>query len=103
MKRWRKLKRWRKIRAVMWNLEWSRVRGLTLLARESPATVREVRAASKHINTVKVKKDLLNRRLSEYGLVTPARAQNAVWFFFKKYGSKKLKDNLAGDHQLANQ
>lgn len=30
-------------------------------------------------------------------------AQNAVWFFFKKYRSKKLKDNLVDDNlQLAN-
>ena len=44
-----------------------------------------------------VKEGLSYRRISEYGLVTPARAQNPVWSFFKKYGSKKLKDDLGDD------
>jgi hypothetical protein len=41
---------------------------------------------------VKVDEDLLNRRISKYGLVTPTLDRNDEWSFFKKYGSKKRKD-----------
>jgi hypothetical protein len=40
---------------------------------------------------VNVSEDLLNRQIQDYGLVSPERAKNFVWSFFKKYGSKKLQ------------
>ena len=94
--RWRKLKRGGKTRSV--TCKWTRVRGLSLRTRET-IRLEKLRleklkiTVSKKNNDVMVKEDLLIRRVSEYGLVTPARAQNPVWFFFKKYGSKKLKDD----------
>ena len=42
--------------------------------------------------TVKVSEDVLNRQIQHYGLVSPERVKNVVWCFFKKYGSKKIKD-----------
>ena len=44
-----------------------------------------------------VSEDLLNRQIQDYGLVSPERAKNLVWYFFKKYGTKKINrqdDNL---------
>ena len=40
---------------------------------------------------VHVSEDLLNRQIQDYGLVSPERAKNVVWCFFKKYGSKNLQ------------
>ena len=91
MKRWRKLKRGGKTRSVTCKL--TRVRGLSLWTRETLRLEKLKVTVSKKKNDVMLTEDLLYRRKSEYGLVTPARAQNPVWFFFKKYGSKKLKDD----------
>ncbi len=44
-----------------------------------------------------VSEDLLNRQIQDYGLVSPERAKNLVWSYFKKYESKNLTrghDNL---------
>ena len=32
----------------------------------------------------------MNRHIQDYGLVSPERTKNLVWYFFKKYGTKKL-------------
>ena len=61
-------------------------------------TVAAVRAVSKKTYAVMVKEDMLYKRISEYGLVSPARAQNPVWCFFKKYGYKKNQDHLGDDN-----
>jgi hypothetical protein len=33
--------------------------------------------------------DLLNRHNQDYGLVSPERTKNLVWYFFKKYGTRE--------------
>ena len=71
----------------------------TFIAGTGGATVAAVRVASKKKNAVMVKEDILYKRISEYGLVSPARSYNPVWCFFKKYGCKKHQDHL-GDHNL---
>ncbi len=38
-----------------------------------------------------VSEDLLNRQIQVHGLVSPERAKNNVWFFFRKYNPKKLE------------
>jgi hypothetical protein len=47
-------------------------------------------SAKRHRAAVNVSQDLLNRLIQDYGLVSPERVKNVVWFFFKKFGSKKL-------------
>ena len=42
-------------------------------------TVAAVRSVSKTTNTVMVKEDILYKRISEYGLVSPALSHNPVW------------------------
>ncbi len=69
----------------------------TFIAGTGDPTVAAVRAASKKTYAVMVKEDMLHKRISEYGLVSPARAQNPVWCFFKKYGCKKRLDHLGDD------
>ena len=39
---------------------------------------------------VNVSEDLLNRQTQDCGSVSPEWVKNVVWFFFKKYGSKKI-------------
>jgi hypothetical protein len=54
-------------------------------------TVTQARHSTKrHRAAVNVSEDLLNRLIQDYGLVCPERAKNVVWFFFKKFGSKKV-------------
>jgi hypothetical protein len=54
-------------------------------------TVTQARhSAKRHRAAVNVSEDLLNRLIQDYGLVSPERTKNVVWFFFKKFGSKKL-------------
>jgi hypothetical protein len=61
-------------------------------------TVTEPRNSTKrHRPTENVSEDLLNRHIQVYGLVSPERTKNVVWYFFRKYNSKKLQgrdDNL---------
>ena len=92
MKRWRKLKRVRKTPAIS-NVEMDSGQG-TFIPGTGGATVGEVRADSKKKNTVMVKEDLLHRRISEYRLVTPARAQNPVWFFSGNTVPRSLRTTL---------
>jgi hypothetical protein len=76
----------------------------TFIAGAGDPTVAAVRAASNKTNTVMVKEDILFQRISEYGLVSPARNQNPVWCFFKKYGCKNHQDHLGDDNlQLSTQ
>ena len=65
----------------------------TFIAGTADGTVTDVRHRAKRQRAaVKVSEDVLNRQIQDYGLVSPERAKNVVWCFFKKYGSKKLKD-----------
>jgi hypothetical protein len=41
---------------------------------------------------VNVSEDSLNQQIQDYVLVSSERTKNVVWWFFKKYGCKKLKD-----------
>ena len=67
-------------------------------------SVVSVREDSKKTNVVMVKEDILYKRISEYGLVSPGRAQNPVWCFYQKYGCKKYQDHLGDDNlQLSTQ
>ena len=72
--------------------------GGTFIAGTADTTVTEVRHSTKrHRACENVSEDLLNRRIQDYGLVSPERAKNLVWYFFKKYGTKHLNradDNL---------
>ena len=72
--------------------------GGTFIAGTTDGTVSEVRYSSKRYHTAEnMSEDLLNRHIQDYGLVSPERAKNLVWYFFKKYGTKKLNrqdDNL---------
>ena len=64
----------------------------TLIAGTADGTVPEARHQAKRQRAaVNVSEDLLNRQIQDYGLVSPERAKNVVWSFFKKYGSKKLQ------------
>ena len=63
----------------------------TFIAGTADGTVTEARNSQKHQRAaVNVCEDLLNRQIQDYGLVTPERAKNLVWSYFKKYGSKNL-------------
>ena len=56
--------------------------------------VRGHRSVSKqNIFTGKVAEDQLMGRIDTYGLVTPTKTNNAVWCYFRKYDSKKIKEN----------
>ena len=72
--------------------------GGTFIAGTADGTVSEARYSSKRHRTAEnMSEDLLNRRIQDYGLVSPERAKNLVWYFFKKYGTKQLNrqdDNL---------
>ena len=72
--------------------------GGTFIAGTADGTVSEARYSSKRHRTVEnMSEDLLNRHIQDYGLVSPERAKNLVWYFFKKYGTKQLNrqdDNL---------
>ena len=72
--------------------------GGTFIAGTTDGTVSEVRYSSKRYHTAEnMSEDLLNRHIQDYGLVSPERAKNLVWYFFKKYGTKQLNrqdDNL---------
>ena len=67
-------------------------------ARGGASEVAEARnGAKRQRDVVKVFEDVLNRQIQDYGLVSPERAKNVVWCFFRKFGSKPLKgqdDNL---------
>jgi hypothetical protein len=63
----------------------------TFIAGTADGTVSEARNSQKRQRTtVNVSEDLLNRQIHEYGLVSPERAKNLVWSYFKKYGRKNL-------------
>jgi hypothetical protein len=65
----------------------------TFIVGTADGTVADARHRAKRQRAaVKVSEDVLNRQIQDYGLVSPERATNVVWCFFKKYGSKKLKD-----------
>ena len=70
----------------------------TFIAGTADGTVTEARNSQKRQRTaVNVSEDLLNRQIQDYGLVSPERAKNLVWSYFKKYGRKNLTrghDNL---------
>jgi len=64
----------------------------TFIAGTADGTVTGARHQAKRQRAaVNVSEDLLNRQIQDYGLVSPERAKNFVWSFFKKYGSKKLQ------------
>jgi len=70
----------------------------TFIVGTTDGTVTEVRQSRKRLRAAEnMSEDLLNRHIQDYGLVSPERAKNLVWYFFKKYGTKHLKrvdDNL---------
>ena len=70
----------------------------TFIAGTAGSTVTETRNSQKRQrNTENVSEDVLMRQIQDYGLVTPERAKNLVWSYFKKYGNKDLTrghDNL---------
>ena len=72
--------------------------GGTFIAGTADGTVSEARYSSKRHRTAEnMSEDLLNRHIQDYGLVSPERAKNLVWYFFKKYGTKQINrqdDNL---------
>ena len=72
--------------------------GGTFIAGTADGTVTEGRQSSKrHRAAENMSEDLLNRHIQDYGLGSPERAKNLVWYFFKKYGTKHLNradDNL---------
>ena len=79
------------------NVQMLAARG-TFIAGTADGTVTEDRYSNKRHRTAEnMSEDLLNRRIQDYGLVSPERAKNIVWYFFKKYGTKQLNrqdDNL---------
>jgi hypothetical protein len=72
--------------------------GGTFIAGTADGTVSEARYSRKRHRTAEnMSEDLLNRHIQDYGLVSPERVKNLVWYFFKKYGTKQLNrqdDNL---------
>ena len=72
--------------------------GGSFITGTADGTVSEARYSSKRHRTAEnMSEDLLNRRIQDYGLVSPERAKHLVWYFFKKYGTKQLNrqdDNL---------
>ena len=72
--------------------------GCTVIAGTADATVTEARHSTKrHRVAEDASEDLLNLHIQEYGLVSPERAKNVAWCFFRKYNCKKLQgrhDNL---------
>ena len=79
----------------------------TFIVDTGDGTDREAGDSSKHKRTVvKVTEDLLmNRQIIESGLCVghSGRSKTVVWYFLKKYGSKKVKDkddNLKLPHHV---
>ena len=72
--------------------------GGTFITGTSDGTVTQARDSAKRRRAdVNVSENLRNQQIQDYGLVSPERAKNVLWCFFKKDGSKKLKgqdDNL---------
>ncbi len=44
------------------------------------------------MSTGKMTEDQLMRRIDTYGLVSPSKAKNDVWVYFRKYDTKKIKE-----------
>ena len=53
-----------------------------------------------HTSGGKVTEDTLMRRIDIYGLVSPTKAKNVVWCFFRKYDIKKIKEKHGGNDIL---
>ena len=69
-----------------------RAAGGTFIAGTADAPVATARATKRRKNASEhVSEDLLNRQIQVHGLVSPERAKNNVWFFFRKYNPKKLE------------
>ena len=68
-----------------------RAAGGTFIAGTADAPVATARATKRHRASENVSEDLLNRQIQVHGLVSPERAKNNVWFFFRKYNPKKLE------------
>jgi hypothetical protein len=55
-------------------------------------TVTESRYSTKcHLVVENVSKDLLNRHIQEYGLTSPERSKNVVWYCIRKYNCQKFQ------------
>jgi hypothetical protein len=70
----------------------------TFIANTTDDTFTEDRhSTNRHRAVEHFSEDLLNRHIQEHGLVSPERAKNVVWYFFRKYNCKKIHgrdDNL---------
>jgi hypothetical protein len=44
------------------------------------------------MSTGKVTEDILIWQIDTYGLVSPTKAKNVVWYYFRKYDIKKIKE-----------
>jgi hypothetical protein len=64
----------------------------TFIAGTADSPVATARATKRRKNASEhVSEDLLNQQIQVHGLVSPERAKNNVWFFFRKYNPKKLE------------
>ena len=52
------------------------------------------------MSTGKVTEDQLMRRIDTYGLVSPTKTKNVVWFYIRKYDIQKIKENHVGNDLL---
>ena len=69
----------------------------TFIEGTGDGTVTESRHCTKR-TAENMSEDLLNRQIQDYGLVSPERAKNLVWSYFKKYGSKNLSRQTSSLH-----
>ena len=73
----------------------------TFIAGTADGTVTEARHQAKRQRAaVNVSEDLLNRQIQDYGLVSPERAKNVVWCFFRNTGprSSRIKMTILNCH-----
>ena len=68
--------------------------GGTFIAVTADGTVTEARQSSnRHRAAENMSEDLLNRHIQDYGLVSPERTKNLVWYFFKKTNAYTITYN----------
>ena len=73
----------------------------TFIAGTAEPTVNGTRtAAQKTVRTAFLNEDALNRRIADYGLISPVKAKNVVWHFFRKYNPRKLPVKNVGSDKL---
>ena len=73
----------------------------TFIAGTAETTVNGTRTpAQKTTRTAFLNEDVLNRRILDYGLISPPKAKNVVCHFFSKYNPHKLPVKNVGSDKL---